>query len=125
MPHIIAEYSSDLKSSEIIEMQREVQKFMSGIKDANFNIEQCKLREIAFDNFYNGLLSQKESAFIHLTIKILEGRSKEIKEELAKGVVKIIEKFLLSKNLQKKRLDVSVDIVDMNRDFYQKNRIGS
>lgn len=121
MPHIIAEYSSDLSEEKIINAQKEIQNFMSQIEGANFASEACKIRGNSFNKYHNGLIDESGSSFIHLTIKILEGRSNEIKEILAKGAAKILQEFV-SQNQQKQRFDISVDIADMDRAFYQKER---
>ena len=124
MPHIITEYSSDINSTQIESLQSQIQKFMPTIKDGNFALEQCKARNFTFGNYLVGSINQENSSFIHVSIKILEGRSANIKKQLASGAAKITEDFIKEQKLPKSRIDISVDIIDMDKEFYQKIRIG-
>ena len=56
---------------------------------------------------------------MHITIKILSGRSTEIKKLLAEKILEAGKVFLQSQKL-KERIDLSVDVIDMEREIYQK-----
>lgn len=119
MPHIILEHSPNFLSDYILDIGEEIRDLMSEIKSASFDADQFKIRSIAYQNFMVGL-TQDDSSFLHISIKILEGRSKEILVELAN---KVHELVLLShqKNFNNKiHFDFSVDIIEMNRNFYRK-----
>lgn len=154
MPHLIVEYSNNIKDSAINNLFSKIQEVMQNMTEGNFDPDQCKCRKIAFDDYLVGKSHGKDSAFIHVTIKILGGRSVAVKKQLAEksmtALKHIYENLLTSPNtkdhlletaqelgdaisgvphislpmqnsdLAQKRCDLSVDIVDMERDFYQK-----
>ena len=93
--------------------------------DGGFAIEGCKARALAFDKYFVGTLKQDSSSFIHVTLKILSGRSQEIKKMLSDKIMIYILKFVSELKLDSKYCDVSVDIADMERETYSKNRINS
>ena len=159
MPHLIFEHSSDIKNSAIKNLQVEIQNIMASIVEGNFDPDQCKCRIIPFDEYLVGRPDQSKSSFIHITIKILSGRTLEAKQKLAQKTLdaatntfvdlvnspneksRIIETAheladaisgvphiqlpVQNSALANKRCDLSVDIVDMDRETYQKIRIGN
>jgi 5-carboxymethyl-2-hydroxymuconate isomerase len=120
MPHIIVEHSSDISSPKIISFLPEIQKIMSDCKDGNFDLEQCKARSIAFDHYFVGSKDQKTSSFVHITIKILVGRSSEIRKNLSEKVFNKVLGFVSSLNASKSNLQISVDVCEMARESYSK-----
>lgn len=157
MPHIVIEHSSNISKNSISDLQIEIQNIMASIHEGNFDADQCKVRSHVFDEYLVGKLDQETSSFIHITIKILSGRTLEAKKKLAEKVInfskRLYEELALSPtkkdqiietahqladavtgiphaplpiqnmDLAGKRCDISVDIVDMDRDTYQKVRI--
>ncbi len=93
---------------------------MASITEGNFDPDQCKARSFSFDEYFVGRPDQSSSSFLHLTIKILSGRSAEVRKKLSIKSVELAEKFFLALNLPSKRCDISVDIVEMDRETYQK-----
>lgn len=158
MPHIIIEHSANFSSHSVKKLFSEIQKIMAGIKEGNFDLEQCKARAVSFDEYLVGSLRQEKSAFLHITIKFLSGRSSEVRKKLAEQVMVLAQKFyeeevfspsaaaqilaigeqvvdaisgvanpqmpMQNSDLANKRCDLSVDIVEMDRETYQKARIG-
>lgn len=43
--------------------------------EGNFDADQCKARALAFDDYLVGLTDQDTSSFIHITLKVLTGKS--------------------------------------------------
>lgn len=158
MPHIIIEHSENISSSAVNKIFPEIQNIMFAIKEGNFDLEQCKARAISFDKYLVGSKHEEKSAFLHITIKILAGRSVEVRKKLAEKVMDFAKKSyenlvfspseadkiilfgeqvadmisgapiapspLQNRHLADKRCDISVDIVEMDRETYQKLRIG-
>jgi len=124
MPHIIAEHSADISSASINNFLPEIQKILAKTKEGNFDLEACKTRAVSFGGYFVGSSSEKSSSFLHITIKILEGRSAEVKKIVAKEVLEAGKIFLQAQKL-KSRTDLSVDIVDMERETYQKLTINN
>lgn len=159
MPHLIVEHSNDINSQEIKNLQIKIQDAMASVTEGNFDPDQCKCRSHAFDQYLVGRPDQSTSSFLHITIKILSGRTIEAKRKLAEKTLQISKEFfgnLATKPTEKdrivetaheladtmsgvphvpfppqnsslinKRCDISVDIVDMDRETYQKLRIGN
>jgi len=117
MPHIIVEHSSDISSSSVNNFLSEIQKILVSVHEGNFALEGCKSRAISFSEYFVGTSNEKNSSFLHITIKILAGRSVEIKKSVAAKVAQFAQEFLRDQHL-KTRIELSVDIVDMNKDAY-------
>lgn len=120
MPHIIIEHSNDFENKDIYPLLPKIQKAISSIKEGNFDLEQCKARSISFDKYYVGTISQENSSFLHVTLKILEGRSPEIREMVAKKIFTLLNNFIEQQKNHKNRIDLSVDVVEMTKGVYQK-----
>ena len=120
MPHITIEHSKCIDEQIIRELSREIPKMMSKINDGNFSVQGCKVRASSFDKYLVGGIDQSSSSFCHITIKILAGRSKEIKIELAQKAGELAKEWLQNRKNLKENNDLSVDIVDMSANTYQK-----
>jgi len=157
MPHIIIEHSADISKDSVINLQKEIQNIMASITEGNFDADQCKARAYSFDEYLVGLPNQETSSFIHITIKILAGRTLEARQKLSKKTIDFVKDFyeesvfsptikdqiieathqiadavsgvphlqtpLQNSTLANKRCDISVDIVEMDRQTYQKDRL--
>ena len=110
MPHCIIEHSTDLK---------EVYNIKEAIKDINLTVENSglfdnnsiKTRAISFDHFLVGGI---QKPFIHITLKLLGGRTLLQKQTLAKSLLKT------TSELFKKINDISVEIIELNTKLYFK-----
>ncbi len=119
MPHIIIEHSTNIFEKESLEIGREIQKIMSSISEGNFDPDHCKIRAIAYQNYIVGLEKNDEN-FIHISIKILSGREVAIRKKLALQTFEYAKNFYKNLNLPQKRCDISVDIIEVDREVYQK-----
>jgi 5-carboxymethyl-2-hydroxymuconate isomerase len=122
MPHIIIEHSSNFDEKKILTIGKNIQKIMGDMPFANFDIDQCKIRGISFQNYQVG--SSKIADFIHVSIKILAGRSLEIRQDLSQQVFDWVLKYFQDNMDRGNRFDLSVDIIEMNREVYKKITIG-
>ncbi len=123
MPHVIIEHSSNIPKILVKSLQAEIQNIMTSIVEGNFDADQCKARSFGFDEYLVGKSDQSSASFLHITIKILSGRSTEVRKKLAEKISDFAQKIfaeLVSKGLDTKRCDISVDVVEMDRDVYQK-----
>lgn len=122
MPHIIIEHSIDFSTKEILELANQIQKSCFEIKEGNFDYDQFKIRSLSYNNF--GVGNDGSNAnFIHISIKILAGRSLEIKKKLSENSFKLLQNFQQNSGLNHKRCDISMDIIEMDRELYQKQTI--
>ncbi|GDX36325.1 hypothetical protein LBMAG18_08360 [Alphaproteobacteria bacterium] len=119
MPHIIIEHSKNILEKKSLEIGREIQKIMARISEGNFDPDQCKIRCIAYQNYLVGLEKNNEN-FIHISIKILSGRDIAIRKKLAIATFEYVKNFYKSLKLSQKRCDISVDVIEVDREVYQK-----
>ena len=119
MPHIIIETSKNILASESLKIGQEIQQIMKKIVEGNFDPDQCKIRVINYENYIVGLEENDEN-FIHISIKILAGRAVEVRQKLASQSFQFVNNFYKNLKLSQKRCDISVDIIEMNRETYQK-----
>ena len=121
MPHLIIEHSSNIKQASVKILEQEIQEIMNGV-EGNFDADQCKCRSLSFDEYFVGRPDQSTSSFIHITLKVLSGRSVEIRKNLAEKISEFTTKFFTDLKLTTNRCDISIDIVEMDRNTYQKMR---
>ena len=119
MPHIIIENSKNILASESLKIGQEIQQIMKKIVEGNFDPDQCKIRVINYENYIVGLEENDEN-FIHISIKILAGRAVEVRQKLALQSFEFVNNFYKNLKLSQKRCDISIDIIEMNRETYQK-----
>jgi 5-carboxymethyl-2-hydroxymuconate isomerase len=119
MPHIIIETSKNILASESLKIGQEIQQIMKKIVEGNFDPDQCKIRVITYENYIVGLEENDEN-FIHISIKILAGRAVEARQKLASQSFEFVNNFYKNLKLSQKRCDISIDIIEMNRETYQK-----
>lgn len=121
MPHLIIEHSSNIQSNSIRSLQRSIQDIMDN-SEGNFDSDQCKTRALSFNDYFVGRIDQSDSSFIHITLKALAGRSLEHRQTLSQKIMAFTKEFFLTLDLNNKRCDISVDIVEMDKETYQKWR---
>jgi len=119
MPHIIIETSKNILARESLKIGQEIQQIMKKIVEGNFDPDQCKIRVINYENYIVGLEENDEN-FIHISIKILAGRAVEVRQKLALQSFEFVNNFYKNLKLSQKRCDISIDIIEMNRETYQK-----
>ena len=123
MPHIVIEHSADFTKTYVHSLQKKIPQIMAGITEGNFDADQCKCRSVSFDEYLVGIPDQSTASFMHISIKILGGRSLEARKKLSAQVIEFIHKNCAELNLASSRCDLSVDIIEMDRETYQKLRI--
>lgn len=122
MPHLIVEHSTNFSQKLIVKLQKILQDVMHSC-EGNFDANQCKCRSFSFDDYLVGKIDQSNSLFLHITLKVLSGRSLEVRKNLAEKLMEFTKNFVDELGLQFERCDISIDIVEMQRETYQKLRI--
>ncbi len=123
MPHIIIEHSADFAKTFVNLMKQEIPQIMAKIVEGNFDSDQCKCRSQSYDEYLVGSLDHSSSSFLHITVKILSGRSLEAKKKLSEQLIEFAKISFERLKLGTERCDLSIDIVEMDRETYQKTRI--
>lgn len=105
MPHLLLECTSNIqvKPQEILSSCNNLL-----VDIANAKREGCKSRLLFHENYCIGN-GEKENAFVHITVKLLPGRSEETKEKLGMALLELCKKHISQKNLQ-----ITVEILDLN-----------
>ena len=120
MPHIITEFSADFSADLAKNLATQVQKhFISLASEGNFDVTQCKFRFLSFSDYFVGLSNESSASFVHLTIKILAGRTVEVRKKLTILCLQSMQEIYQTQ-CQKSRVDFSVDLVEMDKETYQK-----
>ena len=115
MPHCIVEYSQNLEQ-EVPPMD-----WLEAVQDACMKSElfqpsDIKLRAFPCKHFITGGL---QDAFVHVTIRILSGRSQEQKNRLAQSVLDALCCFSV------KQVSLTVEILEMDSASYARKIIPS
>ena len=127
MPHLTIEHSLEIENNLKDSLSSAIIEIFANQKEGSFDADQCKIRFSIFDQYLVGYLNQDKADFIHLTVKIMQGRAQEIKNKLAIDLSSLLQDFFkdLIKNNKiknKSRCDISVDVIDMDKSSYQKYR---
>lgn len=120
MPHIIIEHSTCIDEKIVDNLLSEIPNLMEKIEGGSFAVAGCKARSISFDKYYVAGKNHETTSFTHITIKILEGRGNEIKAKLAQRIGEFAKKLLENRSTLKEKNDLSVDVVDLDKNTYQK-----
>lgn len=108
MPHCIIEHSSPIEPADL------TQKVFQGALESNLfepDGSDIKVRSIVYEHYQTG--SNKEN-FIHVTLRILSGRSEQDKHLLSNSVMSKLQSIPLV------AASLTVEIVDMDRNSYSK-----
>ena len=117
MPHLMLEYTGNV--SGVIrpdELLPELHQVLA--QEAGINIGNCKSRAIRRDDYCIGQ-GEDRQAFVHLEIRVLEGRSSEVKKAIGEHSLAVLEDHLASAS-HELDLQLTVEIVDMQRTGYFK-----
>lgn len=110
MPHCIIEYSKNIEQqievSDLLEAA-----YQGALESELFNPADIKCRAIAYEHYTSG---DDVSGFVHVTVKILEGRSQEQRNVLSSMIFQHVKKQGLA------HTSLTVEIVDINAGSYMK-----
>lgn len=108
MPHCIVEHSSDLNSNLFLEP---VLKGCIASSVFAGKEENIKLRAVPYEHF---LLNDGSERFVHVSLKILSGRTDEQKALLSQAVLAQLQTLNLSQCV------ISVEVEDLHLPSYAK-----
>lgn len=81
MPHIVIEYSANLTELNVTNLMHDCHRALDGLH--NVSTERVKTRAAKLENFLVGTNDEK-GQMIHVTLRLMTGRSVEARQELAK-----------------------------------------
>jgi 5-carboxymethyl-2-hydroxymuconate isomerase len=122
MPHLTLEYSSNiefkLNHQDLFAQLHRLLNEAGGIRIDNF-----KSRALMRENFLVGR-GDIENAFVHLELRLLEGRSPEAKNEIGQGCLQLLKEFY-APSLANQALQITVEIADISKETYFKHPEGT
>ena len=118
MPQITLEYTDN------ISFPNDKENFFKNLHNvvstnADTNINNCKSRLIKLENYFTEDGRQKSAGFIHLEVKLLEGRTQEIKDNLGNITLSFLKKTFITEE-NKESVQITFHIIDINRKSYFK-----
>ena len=118
MPHISLEYTENIQT--IITSDFFDQLFTIIMQAAKVKFENCKSQAIRIKNYHIGSRNKNEG-FVHLNIKILEGRTEKIKKHIAQESLKALKSYF--KNTKVHNIQYSIEIQEMKKgNYFTTNR---
>ncbi len=122
MPQLTLEYTANIRQpieSDVLFAQlHNILATTGGIRTDN-----CKSRAIRLDDFFIGD-GNDEHAFIHLSVRFLEGRSPEVIRQVGEQSLEILQTKFLPTNAELK-LQITVEIGDIQGQRYFKYPAGT
>lgn len=116
MPHLTLEYTNNLcpiaNFNEIFGQLHRVLAEVGGIPLGN-----CKSRAIRLDDYFVGEGSARQ-AFVHLTIRFLAGRSTELRRQISRQSLAVLQAHLAPP--AELDLQLTVEIQEIERATYAK-----
>ncbi len=106
MPHCVIEHSDDFNSSMLMEAV-----FKGVLTSRLFESKDIKVRALPFAHYQVGF---KRSAFIHVILRIMSGRTQEQKSSLTQNVVEQLV------GLNYEEVSITAEIQEMNESSYYK-----
>lgn len=121
MPQIQFEYTANIAlplEHTTTRILPEVHRILHEVGDVTLN--NCKSRVHLLQDYYIGD-GAKEHAFVHLQIKLLEGRSDELKQKLGTEILTMLQTLLADAISEfAENLQISVHFIDIERKAYFK-----
>lgn len=110
MPHCIIEYSANVEQQTT--PQQLIEAVQRGaISSQLFEANAIKLRTASYAHFKTGLT---DIGFIHVTARILSGRTLAQRQMLSDEIIKTLQSMSLSE------LSITVEVIEMEKESYSK-----
>lgn len=122
MPQLTLEYTANLTPpANLADLLGSIHATLH--KAGGVNIENCKSRVRVADTFHVAD-GQQDGAFLHLDIRLLEGRSIAVKQAVGEQVLEILKRAF-SHAERDFDIQITVEIRDISRDSYFKHPPGT
>ena len=120
MPHLKLEYTKNIQT--IINPILFEQLFSILNKVADISLANCKSRSIQINDYHIGSGNHK-IGFVHLEIKLLEGREKEIRNQIGRESMEIMRLYF-TEYTKKCNIQFSIEILEMKKeDYFTSNKL--
>ena len=121
MPHIIIEYTPNLKNLPFNAMLDAVTRRLAESPEVQDEAD-LKARVLRAEHFRVGL-AESQRGFIHVTIKIMSGRNEQAKQDFSQRVTDAMLEHM-PKLTNGMTAHLSVEVVDIDRPSYRKVKLG-
>ena len=116
MPHFILEHSSNVKT-DFSQLFKQCHDILA--KGLPTDLSHCYSRAIPCEVFYVAD-GAADKAFVHVTLKIMPGRTKDTLQTVGKNLLEALKKAF-AESAKKFNIAISLQIVELHSDFYFKN----
>lgn len=117
MPQITLQFTDNIKALPNFNfLFAEVHQALNSI--AGIKIENCKSRAIKLDKYFIGDGTNNQG-FVHLEVRILEGRDDEIKSEIGNKLLEMLKKQFVE-SIELLDLQITIEIIDIRKNCYYK-----
>lgn len=112
MPHMLIEYTKGLEdTASPAELINAV--YQGACNSELFDNKFVKTRSLAFENYQSGVT---DNGFIHVTAKILSGRTAEQRKTLSSSILVELEKVLAGHS----PISITVEVVDIDKEAHSQ-----
>ena len=122
MPQIVLEYSSNLPDNlNFKDLFGELHFVLQDV--AGIRLDNCKSRTRVAENYFIGD-GNARNAFAHLQVRFIEGRTVAVKQAVGERCLDILKQYY-GESILATELQLTVEVDDLQRDFYFKHPEGS
>ena len=119
MPHLIVEYSSNLPAYPEAQALAELNAAVCASPEV-LDEADLKSRFVRNASFHVGTVASGRG-FVHAQLRLLSGRTPEVKKELSERIAEVLRAH--TPRPQGVMVQLSVEVVDMDRGSYAKERL--
>ena len=117
MPHLIVEFSNNIvaeknRFNELFQQAHAI--LVDCLPPAKINV--CKSRAIECPIYYAGD-GKPEKAFIHITLKILPGRTDAMIQQASTHLIQLFESHF-SHSMEQLKLQITLEIAELSKHYY-------
>ncbi len=118
MPHITIEYTAGLSDFDAASALSKVNQALA--RSGQFEDADIKSRALALRDVLVGTAEGTSQGFVHATLRLLSGRSEQVRASVSAAVLEALVGSLPAQAGGQREVQVSVDVVEMDRATYAK-----
>ena len=116
MPHLILEHSANLdEQTNFTALFKQCHRYLA--EHLPTDIQSCKSRALAYSDYFVGD-GQVKTAFVHLTLKIMAGRTADTLDRVGKQLLVYLQNYFAPAG-QQQQLALSLEIVELSAAYFK------
>ncbi len=115
MPHVIIECSANVLESNLSSLLIDIHTLLTQMLPTQ--LPGCKSRTIRTDDYVIGN-NDPQNAFVHVTVKVLKGRSKELLNSVANSIMEKL-KVVFKESFSKLNLQFTIAIEELPEVYHK------